>query len=80
MMNISRAIACTTLALVLAQSVPAMAQSHIPPGSMPSIPPGALLSNPQITPQFNTPGPQIVPSQPPVVTLPTDPPDALGVR
>jgi len=72
MMNISRAVACTTLTLLLAQSVPAMAQSHIPPGAMPSIP--------QITPQFNTPGPQIVPSPPPMVTLPTDPPDALGVR
>jgi hypothetical protein len=72
MLNISRAVACATLALLLAQSVPAMAQSRIPPLAMPPIP--------QLTPQFNTPGPQIVPPQPPRATLPTDPPDALGVR
>jgi len=80
MMNISRAVACITLALLLAQSMPAMAQSRIPPGAMPSIPPGEMLSIPQITPQFNTPGPQIVPSPPSIAPLPTDPPDALGVR
>jgi hypothetical protein len=65
--------ACLTLALALAQSMPAVAQSRLPPGAMPSIPP--------LTPQFNTPGPQIVPTQPPVSSLPTDPPmGSLGIR
>jgi hypothetical protein len=71
MMNISRAVASITLALLLAQSVPAMAQSGIPPWAMP---------NPPTTPQFVPPGPQTVPSLPPMISLPTDAPDALGVR
>jgi len=58
MINISRAVACITLVLLLAQSVPAMAQS---PAQIPLI----TETTPQITPQFNTPGPQIVPSLPP---------------
>jgi hypothetical protein len=73
MIDISRAVASITLALVLAQSMPAMAQSR---AQIPLI----TQTNPQITPQFNTPGPQIVPSQPSMAPLPTDPPDALGVR
>ena len=72
MKKIFAVVACLTLAAVLAQSIPAVAQSHIPPGLMPSIPP--------LTPQFNDPGPQIVPAQPPV-SLPTDPPmGPLGIR
>jgi hypothetical protein len=67
------AIACLTLALALAQSMPALAQVRLPPGAMPSIPP--------VTPQFNTPGPQIVPAPPPASVLPTDPPSGpLGIR
>ena len=67
--------ACLTLALALAQSMPAVAQSRIPPGAFPTIP--------SLTPQFNDPGPQIVPVQPPVSSAPppTDPPTgSLGIR
>jgi hypothetical protein len=67
--------ACLTLALVLAQSMAAVAQ--------PGLPPGLLPSNPLPTPQFNDPGPQIAIPQPPVPQspLPTDPPmGPLGLR
>ena len=65
--------ACLTLALAFAQSIPAVAQLRIPPAALPS--------NPLPTPQFNTPGPQFVPTPPPTVTLPTDPPmGPLGIR
>jgi len=73
MNKIRPAAACLALALVLAQSVPAFAQSGLPPGAMPSIPP--------LTPQFNNPGPQIVPAPPQFSPLPTDPPSGpLGIR
>jgi hypothetical protein len=65
--------ACLTLALAFAQSMPAVAQSNLPPG--------ATLSIPPLTPQFNDPGPQVVIPQPPVSHLPTDPPmGPLGIR
>jgi hypothetical protein len=72
MKKIFAVVACLTLALGLAQSMPAVAQSRLPLGLMPS--------NPLPTPNFNNPGPQIVPpvSQAP---LPTDPPmGSLGIR
>jgi hypothetical protein len=73
MKKIYPVVACLTLAVVLAQSIPAVAQSRVPPGAMPSIPP--------LTPQFNDPGPQIVPTQPRISPLPTDPPSGpLGIR
>ena len=73
MKKICPAVAFLTLALVLAQAIPVVAQSRVPPGAMPSIPP--------LTPQFNSPGPQIVPAQPPISPLPTDPPSGpLGIR
>ena len=73
MKKIFAVVACLTLAAVLAQSIPAVAQSRISPGLLPS--------NPLPTPQFNDPGPQIVPVQPPVSHLPTDPPmGPLGIR
>jgi len=73
MKKIYPVVACLTLAMALAQSMPADAQSRIPPGAMPSIPP--------LVPHFNDPGPQIVPTQPPITTLPTDPPSGpLGIR
>jgi hypothetical protein len=67
--------ACLTLALVLAQSMAAVAQPRLSPGLLPS--------NPMPTPQFNNPGPQIAIPQPPVSQspLPTDPPTGpLGLR
>jgi len=75
MKKIFAVVACLTLALGLAQSMPAAAQSRIPLGLMPS--------NPLPTPNFNSPGPQMVPVQPPVsqAPLPTDPPmGSLGIR
>jgi hypothetical protein len=75
MNKICSAVACLTLALVFAQSMPAVAQSRLPPGAFPSIPP--------VTPNFNNPGPQYVPPPPPVpqAPLPTDPPmGPLGIR
>ena len=73
MKKIFAVVAFLTLAAVLAQSIPAVAQSHISPGLLPS--------NPLPTPQFNNPGPQFVPVQPPTVQLPTDPPmGPLGLR
>jgi hypothetical protein len=73
MTKIYPAVACLMLALAYTQSLPAVAQSRIPPGPMPSIPP--------LTPQFNNPGPQFVPTPPPTATLPTDPPmGPLGIR
>jgi hypothetical protein len=73
MTKIYPAVACLMLALAYTQSLPAVAQSRIPPGAMPSIPP--------LTPQFNNPGPQFVPTPPPTATLPTDPPmGPLGIR
>jgi hypothetical protein len=73
MTKIYPAVAYLMLALVLTQSMPAVAQSRVPPGAIQSIPP--------VTPQFNNPGPQFVPTPPPTVTLPTDPPSGpLGIR
>ena len=73
MKKIFAVVAYLTLAAVLAQSIPAVAQSHIPPWLLPS--------NPLPTPQFNDPGPQIVPTQPRISPLPTDPPmGPLGIR
>jgi hypothetical protein len=77
-MNMSKiypAVACLMLALAFTQSMPAVAQSRLPLGLMPS--------NPLPTPQFNSPGPQIAIPQPPVPRspLPTDPPmGPLGLR
>ena len=73
MTKIYPAVACLALALAFAQSMPAVAQTHLPPGATPSIPP--------LAPQFNDPGPQFVPTPPPTTTLPTDPPSGpLGIR
>ena len=73
MKKIYPVVACLTLAVVLAQSIPVVAQSRVPPGAMPSIPP--------LTPQFNDPGPQFVPTQPRISPLPMDPPSGpLGIR
>lgn len=75
MNKIRLAAACLTLALALANSMPAVAQSRLPPGAFPSFTP--------VTPNFNNPGPQYVPPPPPVppAPLPTDPPmGPLGIR
>jgi hypothetical protein len=78
MTKICRPVACLTLGLLLAQSVPAMAQSRLPP-------PGLMQTIPQVTPQFNEPGPQMVPIQPPAEKLSPLPrldpqPSPLGIK
>jgi hypothetical protein len=79
MTKIQRLVAGLTLGFLLAQAVPAMAQSRMPPV-------GLMQPMPQLaTPQFNTPGPQMVPVQPPaehLSPLPNlDPPTSpLGIR
>jgi hypothetical protein len=79
MTKIYRLVGGLTLGFLLAQALPAMAQSRLPPAAL-------MQPMPQLaTPQFNTPGPQMVPVQPPAERLSPlpnlDPPtSSLGIR